>query len=347
MATSKLETTGIAVKFKGCLIGALIGDCFGAPFEFCTNLPVSEKRLKNFFTEILNGETEQIYPYTDDTAMTLSVTKSLIENKKICPIDLAKRFVNEYFTDPETPERSYGAHVRHVFVALRKSNFEDVFLPAKNQFDGKGSYGNGAAMRIAPVALFVHDKDDDCIKNAVEQCSFLTHTHPDGYNGALLLCLAIHLALKLDSSEKLDSMKFILELLEKMERIENKGNSPYCDSLKKMKNIFEKKKDLSPQEVGENFGNSVIALKSVPTAIYSFLRAQKKLPNYKNTNPFIRTIYFAISVGGDTDTIATMAGAIAGAYYGDDIIPKQCKERCDKIKEVEQLADELLKASYV
>ncbi|XP_015910924.2 ADP-ribosylhydrolase ARH3 [Parasteatoda tepidariorum] len=333
----------LAARFRGCLVGSLIGDCLGAPFEFID--PVSEKKLTNFFTDIFNGETDRIYPYTDDTAMALSVTKSIIENKRVCPTDLAKRFVNEYFTDPLTPSRSYGAHVQRVFMVLKETNFEDVFLPAARQFNGDGSYGNGAAMRIAPVALFVHDKDEDSIKNAVKLCSFITHTHPDGLNGALLLCFAIHLALKLDPSKELDPMKFISELEEKMKIIEKKGNTRYCDSLKKIRKCLERQDDITPQEVATYLGNDEIALKSVPTAIYSFLRALKPLPNYESTNPFVCTIYFAISVGFDTDTIATMAGAIAGAYYGEDMIPNIIKRRCDKIDEVEKLADDLLKVS--
>lgn len=50
-----------------------------------------------------------------------------------------------------------------VFKALRETNYEDVFLPAKLQFKGSGSYGNGAAMRIAPIATFGYSKGEDYI----------------------------------------------------------------------------------------------------------------------------------------------------------------------------------------
>ncbi|XP_042903943.1 ADP-ribosylhydrolase ARH3 [Parasteatoda tepidariorum] len=267
MATAVLASAGLAAKFRGCLIGSLIGDCLGAPFE--GDFPISKSVLGNFFTNILNGETKQMLPYTDDTAMTLSVAKSLIENKKICPIDLAKRFVNVYF---DQPTRGYGMNVLQVFETLKETEFQDVFLPAKMQFNGSGSYGNGAAMRIAPVALFAHDKEDDFIKNAVEQCSSVTHTHPNGYNGAILQCLAVHSALKLDSSKELDPIKFISELEEKMKKIETQSKTPYCDSLKKIREIYLKKQeDMSSEEVAKYLGNDVSALKSVPTAIYSFL----------------------------------------------------------------------------
>lgn len=58
------------------------------------------------------------------------------------------------------------------------------------------------------------------------------------------------------------------------------------------------------------------------------------------------TIYFAISVGGDTDTIGTMAGAIAGAYYGEDVIPDVVQKRCEGIDDVIDLADKLFDLTY-
>ena len=70
------------------------------------------------------------------------------------------RFVNEYYSQPK---RGYGMNVVDVFRALRDSKFEDVFLPAKLQFNGSGSYGNGAAMRIAPIALFGNHRGEEYI----------------------------------------------------------------------------------------------------------------------------------------------------------------------------------------
>ena len=60
----------------------------------------------------------------------------------------------------------------------------------------------------------------------------------------------------------------------------------------------------------------------------------------------LRTLFFAISVGGDTDTIASMAGSIAGAYYGVDLIPDALQKRCELIDEVVLLADKLFDVTY-
>ena len=69
------------------------------------------------------------------------------------------RFTETFFESP--PYRYYGPHVRTVFEKLEKaSRFSDLFGPASEQFDGQGSYGNGSAMRVFPVALFCHGNQE-------------------------------------------------------------------------------------------------------------------------------------------------------------------------------------------
>lgn len=72
-----------------------------------------------------------------------------------------------------------------MFHQLRKDKFEDVWKPARNQFNGSGSYGNGGAMRVSPVALFSPSNYDKMIELA-RKCTELTHTNRLGVNGALL-----------------------------------------------------------------------------------------------------------------------------------------------------------------
>lgn len=68
---------------------------------------------------------------------------------------------------------------------MNNQNLEDVWKPAAEQFSGSGSYGNGGAMRVSPVALFAFKNYDSLIQIA-EQTTRLTHTHPLGINGAIL-----------------------------------------------------------------------------------------------------------------------------------------------------------------
>ena len=71
------------------------------------------------------------------------------------------RFATDYFN--QKMNRGYGTHVRMVFHKLKESNYKDVFKPAKEQFNGTGSYGNGAAMRVAPIALFGNCRGEEYI----------------------------------------------------------------------------------------------------------------------------------------------------------------------------------------
>lgn len=72
-----------------------------------------------------------------------------------------------------------------MFRKLNNQNLENVWRPAEEQFGGSGSYGNGGAMRVAPVPLFAH-KNYDLMLDIAEKSTRLTHTHPLGINGALL-----------------------------------------------------------------------------------------------------------------------------------------------------------------
>lgn len=65
----------------------------------------------------------------------------------------------------------------------------------------------------------------------------------------------------------------------------------------------------------------------------------------QSDNPFRRTIEYAISLGGDTDTIASMSGAITGAFYGDACIPENLRRHCENNVEFAQLADQLFEAA--
>src|SRR5262249_24083926 len=97
-------------------------------------------------------------------------------------------------------------------------------------------------------------------------------------------------------------------------------STPFTDKLKKIKQMLEtdangRHKYYSPDYIADTLGNHVSALKSVPSAIYCALRAQHLIDGFESDNPFVRTIYFAISLGGDTDTIASLAGSVAGNSY--------------------------------
>lgn len=346
---ASLDKAIIHSKFRGCLLGSLIGDCLGSPYEGDVVSDGDKIIIQRYF-DTLSGP-KFIGPfrtYTDDTAMTKSVAKFLIENSGKDVTILAKLFVNEYFKEPK---RGYGQNVVEVFHKLRNSNYVDIHKPASEQFWGGGSYGNGGAMRIAPVALYYYDDLEKMIDVATN-CTKITHTNMLGINGALLQCMAIYQSFQLEPKEEIDTIKFCSEILTKIKLIEknnsqqeNDYSTAYQDKLQIILELLEQQ-DVSSDKVIEILGNGISAYESVPTAIYCFLRAQKEIPQIDTNDIFRRTIQYAITLGGDTDTIASMAGAIAGAYVGHEGVNKNLAEQCEFSKEMIELSDNLFEAKH-
>lgn len=148
--------------------------------------------------------------------MTKSVIKCLCDKPAVDFKCMARLFVKEYFSEPN---RGYGANVVEVFQKLRNNKFSDIYKPAKEQFGGSGSYGNGAAMRIAPIALYFYN-DEKAMLQAATKCAEITHANHLGVNGALLQCMAVRESFSLKAGEKIDTKQFCTNLIEKMEKIE-------------------------------------------------------------------------------------------------------------------------------
>ena len=107
----------------------------------------------------------------------------------------------------------------------------------------------------------------------------------------------------------------------------------YFEKIKEMKELLIKGETLEPETVVETFGNGIRAEEAVPAAIFSFL--------HKGKVSFEESINYAISLGGDTDTIASMAGAISGAYWGVDEIPELWKSKCEGVDEAIDFANKI------
>ena len=89
----------------------------------------------------------------------------------------------------------------------------------------------------------------------------------------------------------------------------------------------------SLDEVIQTLGHGVKAVEAVPAAIFSFLHNSKSCLK--------EVLFYAISLGGDTDTIGSMAAAIAGAYWGDENIPEEGYGATESVSEVVEFADQL------
>ena len=267
------------------MLGLAVGDALGRPVE--GHPQVSQ----TYIDEIRTDPRSMIY--TDDTVMATWLAESLLAVDGFDGADMSMRFAEGYQREPH---RGYGANVIDVFSrVLRGFDWRET---ARSQFGGTGSYGNGAAMRVASVALFAYPDIDATVRLA-RQSAEVTHTHPVGVEGAVIQAVAASHALR----EDFDS-DVLLGVLEDVVETE----------------IFKSKLDTLPKAIGMadddyarlHLGNGVSAGNSVVTALYCFLAS----------DGFEDTVIRAVRMGGDTDTIAAMAGALAGALYGGSAIPE-------------------------
>ena len=292
-------------KFVGCLVGSAVGDALGSSFEGSS---IFELKVEH---EHFSGR------WTDDTHMMIGVAESLIEKGGFDGSHMAQTFIRNY---EDEPWRGYAYGPPQVFRWIRSGVAWNE--AAKRLFGGEGSYGNGAAMRVAPVGLFYCD-DPEQLRAVAYASGEITHTHPLGREGAALQAYAVALAVKEDPFSRLDLFTFLGKLRDFT------SNEVYKEKLEKVESLLG---EADKRRVVRGLGNGVEAHNSVPTAIYCFLR---------NSSSFEEAVQYAISLGGDTDTIGAMTSAITGAYHGAEAIPEGWKSRLERRDYIETLAEKL------
>ena len=272
-------------RFRGCLLGHALGDAMGAPFEGLSNETLY--RSYGATSKIFTSPPVETFSYTDDTEMCISVAECLVEQGKIVPDDLAKRFCDNF-----NPLRGYGACMRKIADAMRAGQNWKALV--KNIFPG-GSLGNGAAMRVAPVGLLFHS-DLDRVANEAVASATITHLHPIGVDGAVILATAIALVLRCDGV--FNRLDFFTQLSKQAATEEFQWQLRTAAKLTPEDSVY--------------FGNSLEAHRSVTSALLCFAFSP---------DSYERTVASAIGMGNDTDTLAAMAGALSGAYLGHSALP--------------------------
>ena len=266
------------------MLGLAVGDAVGAPYEGLTHADI----FFQFGTPdkfVTNPSGDTLY-YTDDTEMMIGVAETLAECGHVDEPRLCRAFASNYH-----PERGYGQGARRVIEAMAKG--KDYRTLAANIFPG-GSFGNGAAMRVAPVGLLFADSPDELWEQA-RQSALPTHTHPLGIEGAQLLAFATAWALH---ATAFDRKQLYRELLARA-----------TEEFRWHLSIAAK---LKPGDSLSGLGSTLHAHRSVVTAIACFAATP---------GDFEMAISRAIGLGDDTDTVAAMAGSLVGAFAGVGAIP--------------------------
>lgn len=294
-------------RARGALIGTFVGDALGMSFEGAEVVDLAEP-LEMRDVRLGRGT------YTDDTQMAIALAESLLDRGGVDAQALGRAFA-----DAHDPRRGYGSGTTEVLRLVgRGVHPHDAARSARR---GEGSAGNGAAMRVAPVAVRYAD-DTGALIQAARASAVVTHAHPVAVDAAAVQAAAIGAALN-------DELPLDAALAA--------ATTPELeDRLLAAAGLFDSRPE--PAELASALGNRPTGQQSVPTAIYS------AVINHSVED----AITFAVRCGGDTDTIGAMAGAIAAARLGAAAIPGRWLDALEQGPKgrsyVEGLADRLLAA---
>ena len=237
------------------MYGAIWGDIVGSPFEFDSN----NYKAKDF--AFLSEKSH----FTDDTVMTVAVADALMNVEEDADDDTIRRSVVQSMQTigRHYPDSGYGGNFYHWMFSREPRPY--------------GSYGNGSAMRVSPVAWLYDDLES--VRRVARLTAEVTHNHTEGIRGAEAVASAIFLARTGSSKEEIRDFvrkEFGYDL------------SRTCDEIRPTYHMDE------------------TCQGSVPEAIIAFLESVD----------FVDAIRNAVSLGGDSDTIGAITGSIAEAYYG-------------------------------
>ncbi|EIJ43996.1 ADP-ribosylglycohydrolase [Beggiatoa alba B18LD] len=224
------------------MLGAITGDIIGSVYEW-NNIKTTDFPLFN-----------QNNKFTDDSVLTIALAETILQ------------------------QSDYAETMKAYYHRYPKAGFGASFIQWANQTNSQpyNSWGNGAAMRISPVAYYFDSLEE--IQKKATTYTNITHNHPEGIKGALATASAIYLARTHHS--KTEIKNYITQTF-------HYDLNRTCD------------------EIRPTYTFDVSCQGSVPQAIIAFLES----------TDFENAIRLAVSLGGDSDTIACITGSIAEAFY--------------------------------
>ncbi len=302
-------------RFDGCILGLAIGDALGFPVEFISSVPAIRERYgPEGVTGFLPAGTHPAGAFSDDTQMSIAVARSLIRAGQ-GDLDLLMKVMGEEFVawsrSPENDRAPGGTCLRGCRNLARGVPWKEAGVS-----DSKGC---GAAMRVAPIGLFFHDRIEEMVRVAAAS-SALTHRHPTALASSVAAASAVAWAAAGKGPDGL--LAFTRECVSRLtntslleagcERylVERTGTGEMLRALDRTESALEREED----DVCQLLGGAWIGEEAVACALWCVIRAGGR---------FREAVLRAANSSGDSDSIACIAGSVAGALEGIGALPDE------------------------
>jgi ADP-ribosylglycohydrolase len=277
--------------------GLALGDAFG---ETWLLRPAAEM-------EIAVAErqwNEAPWPWTDDTAMALSLLRILDQHGHVDQDALAEAFAGDYAADPY---RSYGPSMHQVLRAIGQG--EAWATVTRRQFDGMGSWGNGAAMRVAPLGAWFAD-DLDAVATEAVRSAAVTHAHDEAIAGTVAVAVAAALSVNGVSGSELVAAVA--------------ARVPDGEVASRLRRATKIAPSADPRHVAAMLGcgQEISAVDTVPYAIWCAAG---------NLDDLTEALWTTALAGGDVDTTCAIVGGIVAGRTGLSGVPADWWEACEPL----------------
>ena len=297
------------------IYGGVIGDMLGVPVEFRERGTYKIEGVTGYGTYNQKPGT-----WSDDTSMTFCLIENIIE--KGTTDDLMQKFIDYAGKGYMTPYGKMFDIGRTTIESIRRFSRG---IPAE-ECGGNTEYdnGNGAVMRIAPLVFsFYHNFNFLEKAEVIKSYTAVTHRHPRSITGSILyLELLFRLFCNDTLEEAIDNVKILFEMNLDEDNI-------YRKELKSYSRIFDKDFFKTPEEEIKSSGYVVDTLEAAIWCVGT-------------TTNFKDAVLKAVNLGGDTDTIASITGSIAGMIYEMEGIPEEWLESIAN----KEMVDELIYSFY-
>ncbi|MFL1381601.1 ADP-ribosylglycohydrolase family protein [Nocardiopsis protaetiae] len=287
------STGSIEDRAVGVLLGAACGDALGVPYEFGPAL--SERRVP----EMVGGGLGPYAPgeYSDDTQMAVCIARALRDHDDPLSaealnatadgfLEWANGGASDIGNQTRTVMSGAGGAFRHPEVAGVMTEYAAGLFAR-----GRPSAGNGSLMRTGPLAL-AYLRDPEGLARAADAYSRLTHGDPLASEACVIWCEGIRLAV-LEGTPA--GVRAGVELLPQ-------------DRRGQWKTWLDGAEQAAPHGFPDN-GFVLSALQAAWSALT------------RNPEGYVAAVHAAVRAGNDTDTVASIAGALAGALWGASGIP--------------------------
>ncbi|WP_063838316.1 ADP-ribosylglycohydrolase family protein [Saccharothrix sp. ST-888] len=281
---------------RDSLQGLAVGDAFGAQFFVPDNLPtLREHRLP-----------PTPWPWTDDTEMACSVFTALRNRGMVDQWELAHSFAQRHDFD-----RGYGPAMNRLLRLVRQGgSWREL---AAGLFEGQGSWGNGAAMRVAPLGAWFAVDLEEAAWQATRSAE-VTHTHPEAAAGAVATAVAAACAAR-SRGQHPTAQEFLSPVVELTPP--GKVRDGVAEALEL---LDQPHVELAAHRLGN--GRQVSAVDTVPFALWC---AARHLDDYESA------LWATVSAGGDVDTTCAIVGGIVAARVGTDGIPTAWRDAAEPL----------------